>query len=118
MKIAVNIETKIWRNIILSLIQDDWQVLEKYMAHDASIDFDFLILKKENKKIFFGWDIIEEGEIKCENCIFDDLEKRFEIKFEYGIPKNLDWKTVLLIRISTLPQRLFSNPSKEFNDFF
>ncbi|NMM47802.1 hypothetical protein [Marinigracilibium pacificum] len=118
MKTAININTQVWKNIILCLIKDNWVVIEKYMAFDAGIDFDFLILKKGNDRIVFGWDNYEQGEIKCKDEIFEYLSGEFNINLVFGRPKNLTWKIILITRALTIPQRYLSNPSKNFHDFF
>ena len=97
MKVAVNIEYDIWRNFIHELLQENWKVVEKYCAYDASIDFDFVILRKNNNIIIFGWELLDEGEIKTNNYGFEILNLIRKTKFEFGRPKVLNFKTMLII---------------------
>lgn len=109
MKVAINIETEIWSNIIKVLKEESWEEVESYMGGDAGIDFDFLILKRRNEQIQFGWGNFEEGEIKCKRSLFHYLENKFELTFEYGEAKNLSLEVICITRIATLPQRLLRN---------
>ena len=61
-------------------------------------------MKKGREKIYFGWENYEGGEIKCNDKLFQRLEKQFDITFEYGIPENLDKRVILLTRMLTFPQ--------------
>lgn len=118
MRIATNIETSTWRKVVATLYNEGWKVEEKYMAYDASIDFDFIILKSSKGKIYLAWDILSEGEIKCDDNLFLFLGKKFELKFDFGIPKNLNFKTMLITRMTTFSFKFITDPHKTFKDFF
>ncbi len=102
-KTAINIETKRWREIICKLRSRGWVVTSKYYGFDAGIDEDFWILRKGFKKILFAWNNWSEGEIKCEDKIFEFLESEFMIKFQYGVPTNLKPTVVLTYKLQSLP---------------
>ncbi len=102
-KIAINIRTEKWNEIISGLRKRGWIVTAKYYGFDAGIDDDFLILRKGLKKIMFGWTNWFEGEIKCNDGIFEYLESEFDLEFEYGEPTSLKSKVILTYRIQSLP---------------
>jgi hypothetical protein len=76
MKVAINIKTEDWNNIITNLLNENWKVKSKYDGFDAGIDFDFLIMTKDFKYILFGWDNFTEGEIKCSQKLFEYISKK------------------------------------------
>jgi hypothetical protein len=96
MKVAINIKTEDWNNIITNLLNENWKVKSKYDGFDAGIDFDFLIMTKDFKYILFGWDNFAEGEIKCSQKLFEYLSKKNQIDFVFGEPENLKLRIILL----------------------
>ena len=102
-KTAINIKTENWKNIISELRNRGWIVTAKYWGFDVGIDDDFLILRKGFKKILFGWTNWFEGEIKCNDQMFEYLENEFNIKFQYGKPTSLKPSVIALYRIQSLP---------------
>lgn len=102
-KTAINIKTEKWNEIISGLRKRGWIVMAKYYGFDAGIDDDFLILRKGLKKILFGWSNWLEGEIKCNDRIFEYLESEFNMEFEYGKPTNLKPIVITTYRIQSLP---------------
>ncbi|WP_276498354.1 hypothetical protein [Pontibacter litorisediminis] len=98
MVIAVNIEMNLWNTIIKFLREENWKVLYKYDGFDAGIDFDFLILEKNNEEILFGWDNWFEGEIKCEEARLKYIEQHLTISFKLGEPENLKPEIIELYR--------------------
>lgn len=102
-KIAINIKTEEWNEIISGLRRRGWIVTAKYYGFDAGIDDDFLILRKGFKKIMFGWTYWFEGEIECNDRIFDYLESEFKLEFEYGKPTSLKPFVIPTYRIKSLP---------------
>lgn len=117
-KTAIGIETSVWKNLIINLYQSGWKVKEKYVNVDAGVDFDFLILKKNGRSIWFGWDYIEEGEIKTDEHTFAFLEESFGFRPKFDTPYNLVPKIIFLTRLFTLPGRLSSRPKKFFKEQF
>lgn len=89
MTIATAIPTDDWNRIISGLMADGWRVISKYDEFDAGIDFDFVILRKDNEKILLGWDNWVEGEIKCSETRMTALSTKFGIAFSFGEPVNL-----------------------------
>ena len=102
-KTAINIKTEKWNEIISELRKRGWIVTAKYYGFDAGTDEDFLILRKGFKRILFGWTNWLEGEIKCNDRIFDYLESEFKLEFKYGKPTNLKPFIVATFRIQSLP---------------
>ena len=102
-KTAINIKTEKWNEIISELRKRGWIVTAKYYGFDAGIDDDFLILRKGLKKILFGWTNWFEGEIKCNDQIFDYLESEFKLEFKYGKPTSLKPLVVATYKIQSLP---------------
>lgn len=88
-KTVLNIKTEKWNEIISELKQRGLIVTAKYYGFDAGIDDDFLVLRKGLKKILFGWTNWFEGEIKCNDQIFNYLESEFKLEFKYGKPTSL-----------------------------
>ena len=118
MKIATNIETSLWRNIVHHLYTNGWKVKEKYVAYDASIDVDFIVLTKGEETIFFGWDNWDGGEIKCSESQFKQLETLTGETFEFGKPQTLNFKSMSLLRLLSFPTNLSSKKDKLMEDFF
>ncbi|MDO1511405.1 hypothetical protein Q2T41_01840 [Maribacter confluentis] len=118
MKTAVNIYYKLWRKYIHELYQKDWKVVEKYCAYDASIDFDFIILRKNRITIKFGWELWNNGEIKTNSKGFEILNSIHDNQFEFGKPKVLNFKTMLITRPVTIFTRLSVNKRKLMDNFF
>ena len=118
MKVATNIDYELWRYYIHCLFQKDWKVIEKYTAYDASIDFDFVILRKNWITIKFGWELFSDGEIKTSEKGFKILNSIQEYNFDFGEPKVLNFKTMLLTRPLTFFSRLSLNKKKLMEDFF
>ena len=102
-KTAIKIETDKWSDIISELRKRGWIVTAKYYGFDAGIDDDFLILRKGFNKIMFGWSIWLDGEIKCSDKLFEYLETKFNMEFEYGKPINLKPMVILMYRLQSLP---------------
>lgn len=106
MKVAIGIDTGDWNRIIKTLVEEGWTMCHKYENYDAGIDFDFLILSKNNRQIIFGWSNWEEGEIKCSDELFRELSKKFGIEFRYGPPSNLKQSVILLNLTQTYVRQL------------
>jgi hypothetical protein len=102
MKIATNIQTSLWSNMIKTLVTEGWIMTNKYQNFDEGIDFDFLILNKDNNHIMFGWDNYTEGEIKCTNELMDMLSAKFNLTFQYGEPQNLKPSIIALMKVKNL----------------
>ncbi|WP_422354107.1 hypothetical protein [Roseivirga pacifica] len=117
-KTAIGVETSVWKNLVINLYRSGWVVKEKYVNVDAGVDFDFLILKKKGKSIWFGWDYIDEGEIKTDEYTFALIQEKFDLKLKFGAPSNLVPKIIFLTRLFTLPGRFSSNPKKFFKEQF
>ena len=101
MKIAIDIKTEDWNNIINVLICEGWEMKSKYDSFDAGIDFDFLILTKGVKKITFAWDNWNEGEIKCSDRLFEELSNKFSINFTFGPPNSLKRNIIILTKFQS-----------------
>ncbi len=106
MKTAVNIHTEHWNRIIEGLITENWKLIYKYDQFDAGIDFDFLVLKKGNSTLSFGWDNWEEGEIQGSTVQLEWLSRKFDIPFQYGKPVNLDPKIIALTKFQIIYNRI------------
>ncbi|WP_298419201.1 hypothetical protein [uncultured Kordia sp.] len=89
MKIATNIPTTIWYEIIEFLKTSGWDIVTTYEQFDKGIDFDLYEFKKEEESILCAWDNWFEGEIKGEERFLKTLEKEFQITFKYDTPKHL-----------------------------
>lgn len=89
MKVAINIKTEDWNQIIAILKREGWKVRSKYRGIDEGIDYDYLVLQKKTDQITFGWTNYFEGEVQCSDNLFDFLEKKFELQFSYGTPTSL-----------------------------
>lgn len=100
MKTATDIKTADWNRIISGLQLEGWMVVSKYDEFDAGIDFDFLILRKNDEEIIFGWDNWVEGEIQCSAELMDELNKKFDISFSIGEPVNLKPSVIAVILTS------------------
>ncbi len=98
METAIGIKTEIWNNIIEYLTNNDWEIAYKYDNFDAGIDHDFLILKKGEEEILFGWDNWFEGEIQAKPERLKEIEQRHSIRFKKGEAENLNPKVVELHR--------------------
>ena len=85
---AINIKTERWNKIIAFHLSAEWKVIYKYDLFDAGVDFDLIILRRDNETILFGWDNWVEGEIKCSDKHMEALEAQFGM-FEKGPPFNL-----------------------------
>ena len=96
-KVAVNIKTEDWNQIIANLKEKGWMTSYKYSGFDAGIDHDFQILKKGSMKILFGWSNWFEGEIKCNDKTFKYLEDELDREFEYGEPTTLKNSLILVV---------------------
>lgn len=118
MKTAIKIVTTEWRSIIHHLYQNGWKVIEKYVGHDASIDIDYLILSKDEIRIEFGWEHMDEGEIKCTDETFKFLENLVKHKFEYGKAEVLNAKMKIFLKPLSFPTRLVENKNKLMEEFF
>lgn len=89
MRIASEIETKLWYSIIEYLKSNDWKIISEYNLFDKGIDFDFYEFEKDKVRIFMAWDNWFEGEIKCSEENFKIIEKRFNTVFEFRNKNNL-----------------------------
>ena len=90
----------------------------KRQAYDGSIDVDFIVLKKENETMYFGWDIIDLGEIKCSDSQYEKLVEITGKTFQIGEPKTLSIKSLVFIRLLSYPTRLHLKKEKLMEDFF
>lgn len=102
-KVAINIKTGKWNEIIGTLVKQGWIITAKYCGFDAGIDDDFIVLKKGWKKITFAWSNWFGGEIKCNDKLFRLLEAKFNTKFEFGKPHNLKPLVALTFRVQSPP---------------
>jgi hypothetical protein len=93
---AIDIKTELWNTIIETLINDDWKVIYKYDAFDAGIDFDLIILEKNNEKILFGWDNWLEGEMQCSKIRLKEIEICMKMEFKAGQANTLKPEVVNL----------------------
>jgi|GEM_PF-2055733 len=94
--IATSVKTDDFYRIVSSLVsKEGWKVLLKYEGGDAGLDFDFQILKKGNKKITVGWELLDEGEIKCSEDLMNELSEKFNIKFSHKKPSVLKFPYIL-----------------------
>jgi hypothetical protein len=118
MNVAVGIDYKIWRRYIHLLLQDNWKVIEKYCGYDASIDFDFVMLRKNGITMKFGMDEINGGEIKTNKKGFEILKSINETEFNFGKPRVLNLRTMIIIRPSTFFTRFIPDKRKLMEDFF
>jgi len=98
MKIATNIKTELWNDIVHQLINNNWTCTFKYDNFDAGIDSDFIILEKEQEEILLGWDNWFEGEIKCSKHRMQEIEELVDVEFTYGEPVNLKPEVIELHR--------------------
>jgi hypothetical protein len=73
---AKYIKTEIWHDIIDMLVENQWRVVEKYDGFDVGIDYNRVVLEKDNEKIEFTWDNWTEGEILCLENRLSDIEKK------------------------------------------
>jgi hypothetical protein len=106
LKIATNIKTEDWNRIISGLKTESWTVDSKYNEFDAGIDFDFLVLKKNNEEIIFGWDNWVEGEIKCSDRLMNELSTKFKMDFTFGQPTNLKQSVIWLTKIQNWKNKI------------
>ena len=86
----VNVDTSVWNQIISHLIKINWEIVYKYDAFDAGIDYDLIILKNKesSKELVLGWSNNEEGEITFEEENQGLIENLIEYKFELGSALN------------------------------
>jgi hypothetical protein len=77
-----------------------------------------MVLEKNGCKIEFGWEYMEDGEIKCNDKTFAFLETLVKHKFEYGKGEVLNLKMKAFIKPLSYPTRLISDKDKMMNDFF
>jgi hypothetical protein len=83
---AFDIATPLWNKVIKLLIEGGWKVKYKYDAFDAGIDFDHVILEKDNEEVSFGWDNWDEGEISCSEQQMAMIEELIGLKFHKRRP--------------------------------
>ncbi|WP_347159922.1 hypothetical protein [Pontibacter chitinilyticus] len=86
---AVGLKTSSWIKVIKLLTKSGWKKVYKYDEIDAGIDFDLILLRKDNEDIILGWDNWFEGEIKCEEARLRYIEKHLGLSFKLGEPENL-----------------------------
>lgn len=98
MKIATNIKTELWNDIVHQLINNNWTCTFKYDNFDAGIDSDFIILEKEQEEILFGWDNWFEGEIKCTEQRMREIENLVDVNLTFGETVNLKPEVIELHR--------------------
>ena len=89
MVVAIDIKTNLWNDIIDSLLRNGWHQTYRYDNVDAGIDFDFVILRKDDEEILMGWDNWVEGEIKCTEGRLAEIGYKLKISFKKGDPVNL-----------------------------
>lgn len=98
MTTAISIKTDLWNKAIEILLQNQWVCTYKYDNFDAGIDFDFIILVKDNEEILLGWTNWFEGEIQCSDSRMREIENSLSTKFKKGTPESLKPETVHLLR--------------------
>jgi hypothetical protein len=81
---AVGIKTHVWNAIVKSFTNERWAILYKYDLFDAGIDYDLIVIEKNNERILLGWDNWCEGEIRCSPERLKDLTAKFNYSFEAG----------------------------------
>lgn len=102
-KVAININTDTWVEIINFLRSDGWVVTAKYYGYDAGIDDDYWCLRKGFKKVEFGWSKLGEGEIKAKESIIKYIEDHLSLKFSFGSPSNLKTLAIATYKLQSLP---------------
>ncbi|AKP51395.1 hypothetical protein [Cyclobacterium amurskyense] len=102
-KVAIDIETKIWAEIIRVLRKEGWIVTAKYWGYDAGIDADYWCLRKGLRKIEFAWSNWTEGEIRAKESLLSKIEEKHKIKFKYGEPSNLKRSVIVTFKLQSLP---------------
>ena len=100
METAISIETNLWNKLLRQLVAEHWRVKFKYDNFDAGIDFDLVILEKDQEEILFGWDNWFEGEIQCSKQKMKDIERMANQEFKKGKPENLKPEIIKLYRKS------------------
>lgn len=83
-KIAINIPTEIFYNMVEYIKNQDFNLKYEYLLFDKAIDLDIYIFEKDNQSIFLIWDIWDEGEILTNDLIFKELSEKFNIEFQFG----------------------------------
>lgn len=87
-KIATDIDTNKWNEIVASLQKNGWIDDRKYLEiHDKRIEEGYYDLRKNKEKIVLAWTNWSEGEIKCSTSRMRKLEIEFNIQFHFGRPK-------------------------------
>jgi hypothetical protein len=86
---AIDIQTEKWNGVLEYFILQRWKVAYKYDAFDAGIDFDLIVLTKNNEFILFGWNNWFEGEIQCSELRMKEIEQFVGHEFTKGEPENL-----------------------------
>lgn len=93
---AVDIKTELWNEVFDYLINDGWIVMYKYDGFDAGIDYDLIILEKQQEKILLGWDNWQEGEMQCSKASLKMIETYMKLDFKIGSPNSLKPEVVRL----------------------
>ncbi|MCW8929100.1 MAG: hypothetical protein OQL19_02550 [Gammaproteobacteria bacterium] len=87
--VVINVETELWNQIISYCIKNDWHIKYKYDLFDAGIDYDLIVLSKDDEKLMFGWDNWFEGEIEASEEIISEFEEVFAKKLTPGEASSL-----------------------------
>ena len=84
-EIVTDIDTDLFYRMIKELRKNNWFLSAEYDPEifDKAIDFDFYILEKNGKQIFFIWDNWNEGEIKSD----PETLKILSVQFGFSLSK-------------------------------
>ncbi len=85
-KIATDIPTSVFYQIVDWLKENEWQLVEEYDPDifDKSIDFDSYLFKKNKEEMLMVWDVWFEGEIKANDIILKNISLQIDYDFEFG----------------------------------
>lgn len=83
-KIAINIPTDVYCQIVEYFENQNFFLKKEYTIFDKAIDYDFYEFEKNGESVSLIWDIWIEGEMIANELIFNELEKTFGIKFQFG----------------------------------
>lgn len=89
-KIATNIDTKLWYDIVDKLKELNWIITKEYDQFDKEIDLDLYEFSKNGEVIQMVWNNWFEGEIKCNQTYLTEIEDVFKIQFNFNEPEHFD----------------------------
>ena len=98
MQTFVDIPTETWNQLMDKLLKQGWKAVYRYDAFDAGIDFDLVVLKKGEARLYMGWTNWFEGEIQGEEESLCKVESVASQKLRRGSPEALKPEVIDLYR--------------------